>query len=249
VTTRALTASLALTFALSIPTLAQSPRTPILVELFTSEGCNSCPPADALLLQLNNSQPIPGIEVIGLEEHVTYWDRLGWRDRFSSLDFTDRQQAYAPRLKFDDSYTPQMVVAGASQFLGSDQPRALAAIRSAAPNSTVRLTVAPLKYIGPSIVAEIAIEPTSTIPKGDLYAALVLPSASSDVKAGENAGHKLDHTNIVLSLQRVGKLAPGTATAKFKAPSNQPADKLRVVVFAQDSNQGLIRGAAISPAR
>src|SRR5213595_2786377 len=111
--------------------LAVTP-TPVVVELFTSEGCSSCPPADLLLRRLQQEQPIPGAQVITLSEHVDYWNQLGWTDPFSSSFFTSRQQIYARTIKSTDVYTPQMVVDGSAAFVGSDDRKAFVAIMDAA---------------------------------------------------------------------------------------------------------------------
>src|SRR5580765_1353434 len=113
------------------PTRAEGP-TPVIVELFTSEGCSDCPPADTLLEKLIAAPPVAGVQVIGLGQHVDYWDQLGWKDRFSSAALTNRQRAYGSRFHTDDIYTPQMVVDGRSAFVGSDADAARKAIAKAA---------------------------------------------------------------------------------------------------------------------
>src|SRR5512138_543120 len=107
-------------------------RTPVLIELFTSEGCSSCPPADKLLERMVESQPSSGVQIIGLGEHVDYWDRLGWKDRFSSTEFTTRQDAYVDRFATGPAYTPMMVVDGKTAFVGSDAQAARRAVEDAA---------------------------------------------------------------------------------------------------------------------
>ena len=117
------------------------PRPAVVVELFTSEGCSSCPPADALLAQLVSDQKIAGAEVIALEEHVDYWNHLGWTDPFSSQEFTFRQQEYEEKFRTGSVYTPQMIVDGRDEFAGGNMVRARAAIAKAAqaPKANIQL--------------------------------------------------------------------------------------------------------------
>lgn len=107
-------------------------RTPVLIELFTSEGCSSCPPADALLEKLDESQPVSAVELIVLSEHVDYWNYIGWKDLYSSSEFSDRQRDYSGWFGRGSVYTPQMVVDGHLELVGSDEQRAILAIESAA---------------------------------------------------------------------------------------------------------------------
>ena len=248
--------SLTLTALVALPSasVAQTPtsqrRMPVVVELFTSEGCSSCPPADALLARLDREQPVSTAEIIVLEEHVDYWEQDGWHDRFSSSQYTDRQNQYAPRLKFDSVYTPQMVVDGATQFVGNNGPRAYQAIVAAAqtPKITLSLSTPVLdgRHVGSSVSSPASASP---LPKADLYAALVEPKATTEVLRGENGGHHLEHAGVVRSLQRIGKLqdlASGAVKFNLTAPAGVAPTNMRVVVFAQESGQGSIRGATIT---
>jgi hypothetical protein len=107
-------------FATDQPSGHEQPGSAVIVELFTSEGCSSCPPADAVLRQVNLKETSAGQLIVGISEHVTYWNDLGWRDPFSAPEFTERQNVYASRLSPEGPYTPQMVVNGREQFVGSD---------------------------------------------------------------------------------------------------------------------------------
>lgn len=243
----------AVSFALLLPAVAlaqgasSSQRTPVLVELFTSEGCSSCPPADKLLAALKNQQPVANANIVVLEEHVDYWDRLGWRDRFSSAQFTQRQRLYAPRLRFDDPYTPQMVVDGQAQFVGSDPSSAISSITKAAGVAKIHLELTRLVVEGRSVTGSVSTENGVSLPKGDLYAVLVSPSVSTEVRAGENGGRRLDHVNVARSFARIGKLqdlARGPVKVDLEAPSDVNPSQMKLIVFAQISDQGAVRGVA-----
>ncbi len=119
-------------------------RAPVVVELFTSEGCSSCPPADELLRRLEQAQGIAGADVIALELHVDYWNRLGWADPFSAPQFSARQGDYADRFDNESVYTPQMVVDGQTEFPGGNQAKARTAIVAAAqkPKAEIALALA-----------------------------------------------------------------------------------------------------------
>jgi hypothetical protein len=229
---------------------ALSTRTPVLVELFTSEGCSSCPPADALLVHLDRDQPIPTANIIVLSEHVDYWDSLGWRDRFSSHQLTERQSAYAQRLHTDGPYTPQMVVDGSDQFVGSDTRRALNSITQAARKSKLGIALAPITIHNGNAEGQVsAAFPTTSASNADLYAALVEVTASTHVQRGENDGRTLQHVSVVRALQHVGSLdavAHGPLAFSLAIPRDIAAN-LQVIVFAQRQNQGAILGVAATP--
>jgi hypothetical protein len=235
--------------AAELETNQVSTRTPVLVELFTSEGCSSCPPADALLARLLKDQPVPSADILVLEEHVDYWDSLGWQDRFSSADLTRRQRTYGDRFNLPDIYTPQMVVDGTSQLVGNDAAHALRAVAQAARAPKLALTLSTLKIDGSNITGSIS-SAASVAAKADVYAVLVEKAASTKVLRGENGGHTLNHVSVVRTMQRIGSLdAANRAPIPFSltAPSDSNAANLRLILFAQLPGQGAVVGAVGRP--
>lgn len=222
---------------------ARHSGTPVLVELFTSEGCSDCPPADALLARLQQDQPVAGASIIALEEHVDYWDHLGWRDRFSSPDITVRQGEYTRRLHLDDNYTPQMIVDGTDQFVGSDSARALRSIAAAARRPKPVLVLSPVTLASGRLTASASV--ASPSPGAAFYAALVQPLSSTRVLRGENGGHTLQHVSTVLSLQKIGDARDASAPLGFSlsVPAGADPANLAVVVFEQQADQGAILAA------
>jgi len=224
---------------------------PVLVELFTSEGCSSCPPADAALLTLATEQPIPGAEIIALEEHVDYWDRLGWTDPFSSRAVSIRQDAYSEAFGTKQIYTPQMIVDGRMELVGSDLSRARRAVADAtrSPKASIRIIG------GPTFSAEILTVRIESAPvdggaeESELWAAITEDGLSTDVRSGENGGRRLRHGAVVRALQMVTRLgSTGTAEARFRIGKDWSRERLRVVAFVQDSTTRRVLGATAAPA-
>src|SRR5216684_8390832 len=128
-------------------------RTPVLVELFTSEGCSSCPPADALLERLDRSQPVRNAQLVVLSEHVDYWDDIGWKDPYSSHEFSVRQGDYALRFRLDSPYTPQMVVDGDMELVGSDERRAIQVIKNTIKTAKIPVVLSSIHREGDKTLA------------------------------------------------------------------------------------------------
>ena len=243
--TRAMLYLVIAAFLLAIPFYAiAEPNTPVIVELFTSEGCSSCPPADAFLRTLDATQPVAGVHLIVLGEHVDYWDGLGWKDTFSSHAFTVRQTVYADRLHVASPYTPQMVVDGTFDVLGSDRKRAEVVFERARPVSKIALTISSVKVDHGKVTAHIQ---TGTLSSGvDVFLALTLEHAQSQVLGGENGGHRLEHVAVVLNLSKVGQTIQGQLFSKdVTLDVIRPNQDYRLVAFLQESNQGKILGAAV----
>jgi hypothetical protein len=208
-----------------------------LVELFTSEGCSSCPPADALLRTLAAEARRDGRRVFPVAFHVDYWDRLGWRDPWGAAAHSERQAIYAGR--FESRYTPQMVVNGAAAFIGSDAERARRAIEAALAQPAV--AGVDLRVDGTTVHYDVAPVP----PHSELHVVVVERGLESRVARGENRGRRLRHDQVV-RLHRTVALERGTATGRLEL--DLPRDLVRpdasVVAWVQDAKRHRIVGAA-----
>jgi hypothetical protein len=227
-----------------------SDRVPVLVELFTSEGCSTCPPADRFLESLDG-QPIPGIEVIVLSEHVDYWNHLGWKDPYSSRDFSERQAVYARHFQLPDVYTPQMVVDGSRQLGGSKVDEVQSALQEARtqPKTEVRITDIVVDHARLRVHIESAPLNFSKRPRSlGVYLAIALNRAESQVARGENANRHLTHTAVVRKMARVGSVKAGehfSQEVELKIGVDTDPSNLRVVAFLQDLDSGRVCGVAM----
>jgi hypothetical protein len=220
------------------------PAIPVGVELFTSEGCSSCPPADRLLGDLDRNQPFPGIQLIVLSEHVDYWNTLGWIDPYSSREFSARQQRYSETLHVPDVYTPQAVIDGTSQVVGNSASKLQAAIQQARRQKKIPLRLAATRD---EKGIHVNLRALKTAPRNaEVYFALAEDSVTSKVSAGENSGHMLTHTAVVRSLTKAGKFsAAGESgiTLDLKT-SSRWGSRIRVIALVTDHDGGRILAAA-----
>jgi hypothetical protein len=246
---------LAAVFALLFISASDAPRgvapAPILVELFTSEGCSSCPPADALLQQLDRTQPVDGAQLIVLSEHVDYWNHIGWTDPYSSRFFSDRQSAYSDRFGLSSVYTPQMVVDGAAEFVGSDSGLASRAVQKALGLQKVGIRISGISLAASkTLQAHIetdALPETLKIRKAEVYLVMALNHAESQVLRGENSGHRLTHVGVVQSLTKVGSIEAGKSFSQdvhVKLDARSDPANLRVIAFIQQPGQRQVLGVA-----
>lgn len=213
---------------------------PVVVELFTSEGCSSCPPADALLSQLRKQETQSGTEVIPLGFHVDYWNYQGWQDRFSSNQYSKRQERYAEQLHTEGPYTPEMVVDGSQEFVGSDASRARSAIAEAG-KQPAAAQVSLQQHAG-KLGINVAGQPNGS---GEVWLAVTEDNLSSRVGAGENTGRTLHHDAVVRELKELGALRGGKLERNLPLtfPSDWKSGDLHIVVFVQDPGTGKIVGA------
>jgi hypothetical protein len=229
-------------------------RKPVVVELFTSEGCSTCPPADALLAQFEEQQPIDGAEIIALEEHVDYWNHEGWLDPFSSSEWTLRQQQYVVNFKGDAAYTPQMILDGQSQFIGSQINEVMAEIgkESRSPKTEIVIDQHTSRENRPPQL-RLSVGNLAGATEGDtaeVWLAATERGLHSQVNRGENAGKDLHHAAVVRWMHKAGvadkKKIPlsfvGNASMKLKP--EWKIENLRVVAFVQEKTSRHILGAA-----
>ncbi len=226
-------------------------RIPVLVELFTSEGCSSCPPADAFLRKLD-AQPVAGAEMIVLSEHVDYWNSVGWKDPYSAHFYSDRQSAYGRRFDLNSVYTPQMIVDGSSEFSGSDAALADKAFVKALGKPKLAVRLSNISSGGPNVlqghIETGALAASFGVREAEIYIAVALNRAESHVSHGENAGRTLEHVAVVRSLVKVGTLRQGQAFAKdvqLKLDPGSDWHNLRLIAFVQEPGQGRVIGAAL----
>jgi hypothetical protein len=230
---------------------AKTGRTPILVELFTSEGCSSCPSADKLLAKLATTQPVEGAEIIALEEHVDYWNRIGWTDPFSAAKFTQRQYDYGSHFHLNSVYTPQAVVDGQQEFVGSDTDSALSAISRAAAQPKVGVGLRVTAENAMQLHLNVSVEKRA----GRNEAATVVLAVAEDdlavhVKSGENAGRNLVHHGVVRWFRTLGNVQDNAAfTTQVTVPLERGwrRENLRLVAFVQSETSRRIEGVGTLP--
>lgn len=236
----------------SMPGRTDGRRTPVIVELFTSAGCSSCPSADEVLAQLERTQPVAGVDIIALGEHVDYWNYIGWADPFSSLVFSERQNAYTGAFSNFSVYTPQMVVDGQAEFVGSKMSKALDAIAKAArtPKAKVEIDHTPGDNVDtflfhvratqiPAVNGEEPVELILAITESDLQ---------SNVSRGENAGRRLSHGTVVRQLSVIGsgqvrQNEPFIGKSTVIIRNEWRRDQLRAVAFLQERSSRKIIGS------
>lgn len=214
---------------------------PVLAELFTSEGCNSCPPADRLLEVLLQEQPIDGVYVVPLSEHVTYWDQQGWKDPFGSQQFTARQQQYGMRFNLESIYTPQLVVDGSREAIGSDRRQVERSLREAAKTPKPELRVHVDQASG-AITASASGAALQIEKNAELFFALTEDRLSVSVTRGENADQVLRHSGVVRVLQSAGAVDVSSHKVIFTLSPEWQRDNLRVVAFVQSKKDRRIVG-------
>jgi hypothetical protein len=232
--TNPLAICVALTAATLSAGMASAERRPAVLELYTSEGCSSCPPAEAFLAELAQRP-----DVLPLSFHVDYWNDQGWRDIFTFADATHRQRVYAGNLRESSVYTPQAIIDGQKGFVGSDRRSILSALSEARDGVATRIARS-----GSQLNISVGAQPGAKT--ADVLLIGYLREATSHIGRGENSGRTLQEFNIVRSLARLGSFS-GSAR-EFSVPlSSLPQDATHVAVVLQTPGQGAITGAASLP--
>jgi hypothetical protein len=223
-----------------------------LIELYTSEGCDSCPPADKWLSRmLGTDKARPAVtRVVPIAFHVDYWDRLGWKDRFASAKYTDRQYEQMRRQQASFVFTPQVMLQGRDfgQWRAADDPAAaIATVNARRPRASIELAVEPQ---GTDAIVDVHVKVPDVRDRGRavVAVALVQSKLSSDVKAGENAGKRLAHDHVVRQWREGISLdAAGELRQRFQFPLPADPGPLEIVAFAEDAVGGDVLQALALP--
>lgn len=232
----------------AMPSTAGAESQPVLVELFTSEGCSSCPPADALLEKMDTMQLTPGAQLIVLSEHVDYWDHDGWKDPNSSAALTERQSSYEAVLGEKTAFTPQFVVDGSNELRQGDPQRMEDTIKKAAAIPKIPIRIDGTNVDAGNLRVHIGTDVNSDKHNADVFVAVALDRVESQVLRGENTGRHLVHVAVVQQITKVGKLPKGKSFdqhVQLKLKPGEDSKNLRIVAFIQEPGPGKVLGAAL----
>ncbi len=236
-----------LCFAVTTPSRAFAQEStestsPVVVELFTSQGCSSCPPADQLLVGLNDIAAKHQLPIYCLSFHVDYWNSLGWRDPYSAKQFTERQRQYAAAFQSGRVYTPQMIVNGETEFVGSRAKQAREVIESALAATTTATIDLKASYAEADRAATIDFSVAGRPPSSVMNVAIVQRTAHNEIPRGENAGRELAHVQVVRAFKTV-PLQTNSGTVRLDIPAGLSTQDLRVVAYVQDARSLEMLGA------
>lgn len=210
------------------------PKQPVLVELFTSEGCATCPPADKILAYLERQQPATQADIITLALHVDYWDYIGWKDEFASPLFSQRQEVYGQKFKLESIYTPQMVVDGETEFVGNEPGKAVSTVIKAAQNQKANVEISRANEKLKINITDFPAHGESTV-----FLVFAEDNLSNRVKRGENAGQKLEHVSVAREMKSIGSIDAKTNDFAFETDLMlQPkweTKNLKIIVFVQEN--------------
>ena len=225
--------------AATAPGTPDTASLPVVIELFTSEGCSSCPPADEFVRKLDTLQPVRGVQFIVLSEHVNYWDHEGWKDPNSSAALTDRQSEYERVLKVSSPYTPQLIIDGAKELHIQDAHELQAAFQQAAaiPKIPVRIGTVNIDSGKPPVLrTHVEADAVTDKKSAEVFVAVALDHVESEVLKGENGGRHLVHVAVVQQIAKVGKVEKSKSLAKdvqLKLKPGTDPNNIRVVAFVQ----------------
>jgi hypothetical protein len=225
-------------------------QNPVVLELFTSEGCSSCPPVDQWVARLDAAQPLAGADLIVLSEHVNYWDHQGWKDPYSSSALTERQEGYVRGLALSGLYTPQVVLDGEVEVHPADATEVGNEFRKAAAATRLPIAIEDVHVADGTVTGRVSVAGVGS-KHGDVLVAVALDKTETDVLGGENDGKKLTNVAVVESLVKIGKTEKGKAfDQEFRVPvAAGETGNLRVVALVQEGGLGRVVGAGMVKVR